>query len=101
VKVSDTSPSEVDDFCYGGKASLDSISGTWTPSKERPTLHGVTSWGLKDFQRWTKEMPVGERISWAIGGMVLTAGLIFTRFLIVPSLFYSWFGIMVFKITYL
>lgn len=78
VKVSDTSPSEVDNFCYGGKASLDSISGTWTSSKDRPTLHGVTSWGLKDFQRWTKEMPVGERISWAIGGMVLTAGLIFT-----------------------
>ncbi|GJM85417.1 hypothetical protein PR202_ga01863 [Eleusine coracana subsp. coracana] len=28
-------------------------------------------------QRWATEMPVGERVSWAIGGMVLTAGLIF------------------------
>lgn len=78
VQVSDASPSEVDEtFCYGGKASLDSISDTWTSSKDRPTLHGVTSWDLEDIQRWAKEMPVGERISWAIGGMVLTAGLIF------------------------
>jgi len=77
VQVSVTSPSEVNDFCYGGKASLDSISDTWTSSKDRPTLQAEASWDLEDCQRWAKEMPVGERISWAIGGMVLTAGLIF------------------------
>uniref|UniRef100_A0ACD5ZBU0 Uncharacterized protein n=1 Tax=Avena sativa TaxID=4498 RepID=A0ACD5ZBU0_AVESA len=77
VQVSNSSPIEVDDFCYGGKASLDSISDTWTSPKESPTLHDVGSWDLEDFRRWAKEMPVGERISWAIGGMVLTAGLTF------------------------
>ncbi|VAI46499.1 unnamed protein product [Triticum turgidum subsp. durum] len=78
VQVSDAGLSEVDEtFCYGGKASLDSISHTWTSSKDRPVLHGMASWHLEDFQIWAKEMPVGERISWAVGGMVLTAGLIF------------------------
>jgi hypothetical protein len=33
-------------------------------------------------------MPVGERVSWAIGGMVLTAGLIFIRSFISPFLFH-------------
>lgn len=78
VQVSGTSSGLVDDnFCYGGKASLDSISDSWTSSKDRPTLSGVTSWDVRDFQRWARDMPVGERVSWAIGGMVLTAGLIF------------------------
>jgi hypothetical protein len=88
VQVSGTGPIEVDDFCYGGKASLDSISDTWTSSKDRPTLHAVPSWDLEDLQRWAKEMPIGERISWAIGGMVLTAGLIFIRY------FYIFFSLL-------
>jgi hypothetical protein len=79
----------VDDvFCYGGKASLDSISDSWTSSKDRPTLSSVASWDLQDLQRWAKEMPVSERVSWAIGGMVLTAGLIFIRFLYFFPLFH-------------
>jgi len=83
VQVSETSSGGVDDtFCYGGKASLDSISDSWTSSKDRPTLSGVASWDVQDFQRWAREMPVGERVSWAIGGMVLTAGLIFIRYCI-------------------
>jgi hypothetical protein len=78
VQVSETKSDGVDDvFCYGGKASLDSISDSWTSSKDRPTLSSVASWDLHDLQRWAKEMPVSERVSWAIGGMVLTAGLIF------------------------
>ncbi|WVZ74788.1 hypothetical protein U9M48_022924 [Paspalum notatum var. saurae] len=78
VQVSETSSGGVDDtFCYGGKASFDSISDSWTSSKDRPTLSGMASWGVQDFQRWAREMPVSERVSWAIGGMVLTAGLIF------------------------
>jgi hypothetical protein len=80
VQVSEASSGAVDDvFCYGGKASLDSISDSWTSSKYRPTLSSVVSWDLQDFQRWATEMPVSERVSWAIGGMVLTAGLIFIR----------------------
>jgi hypothetical protein len=82
VQVSEARSGAVDDvFCYGGKASLDSISDSWTSSKDRPTLSSVVSWDLQDFQRWATEMPVSERVSWAIGGMVLTAGLIFLRFL--------------------
>ncbi|PWZ22951.1 hypothetical protein Zm00014a_039943 [Zea mays] len=80
VQVSESSSAGVDDtFCYGGKASLDSISDSWTSSKDRPTLSGVASWDAQDFQRWAREMPVSERVMWAIGGMVLTgtAGLIF------------------------
>ncbi|RLM75142.1 hypothetical protein C2845_PM15G09970 [Panicum miliaceum] len=44
--------------------------------KDHPTFSGVTSWDVQDFQRWARDMPVGERVSWAIGGMVLTASLI-------------------------
>ncbi|XP_062213785.1 folate-binding protein 1-like [Phragmites australis] len=70
MQISETSSGGVDDtLCYGGKASLD--------SKDRPTLSGVASWDLQDFLRWAIEVHVGERVSWAIGGMVLTAGLIF------------------------
>ena len=89
MQVSGTSSGLVDDiFCYGGKASLDCISNSWTYSKDRPTLSGVTSWDVRDFQRWARDMPVGERVSWAIGGMVLTAGLIFIRSFISPFLFH-------------
>lgn len=90
VQVSETNSGLVDDtFCYGGKSSLDSISDSWTSSKDRPTLSSVASWDVQDFRRWARDMPAVERISWAIGGMVLTAGLIFIRSFIFPSLSYS------------
>ena len=88
MQVSETSSGGVDDtLCYGGKASLDSISDSWNSSKDRPTLSGVASWDLQDFPRWAIEVHVGERVSWAIGGMVLTAGLIFIMSFIFLSLF--------------
>ena len=90
MQVSGTSSGLVDDiFCYGGKASLDCISNSWTSSKDRPTLSGLTSWDVQVFQRWAGDMPVGERASWEIGGVVLRAGLIFIRSFISPSLSYS------------
>uniref|UniRef100_A0A0E0CMR1 Folate receptor-like domain-containing protein n=1 Tax=Oryza meridionalis TaxID=40149 RepID=A0A0E0CMR1_9ORYZ len=78
VQALESTSGGVDDtFCYGGKASFDAISSSWTSSKERPVLSDVASWNLEDFRRWAREMPASERVSWAIGGMVLTAGLIF------------------------
>ncbi|XP_058076561.1 folate-binding protein 1 isoform X3 [Magnolia sinica] len=65
-------------FCYGGKASLDSIADSWrtesgVPQKDENV--GV----IEDFRQWVQEMPFSERVSWAVGGMVLTAGLLFIR----------------------
>ncbi|KAG8071263.1 hypothetical protein GUJ93_ZPchr0006g45519 [Zizania palustris] len=78
VQALETSSGGVDNtFCYGGKASLNSISNSWTSSRERPTLSNVASWSRDDFHVWAREMPSTERVLWAIGGMVLTGGLIF------------------------
>ena len=65
--------------CYGGKASLDSIADSWGASQsEKP--HKTGNFGLlEDFQQWLQDMPSNERVSWAVGGMVLTAGLLFIR----------------------
>ncbi|XP_047310392.1 uncharacterized protein LOC124913981 isoform X2 [Impatiens glandulifera] len=63
--------------CYGGKASLDTIAKSWKGSQsavpKKPTKLG--SWN--DFQKWAKKTPFGEKVCWAVGGMVLTAGLFF------------------------
>lgn len=66
--------------CYGGKASLDSIAGSWGGQQsEKP--HKTENFGpLEDFQQWLQDMPSSEKVSWAVGGMVLTAGLLFIRF---------------------
>ncbi|KAL8130509.1 hypothetical protein V2J09_019664 [Rumex salicifolius] len=61
--------------CYGGKASLDSIRDSWKESKSG-NLRKDDSFGVpEDFQQWVREMPFRERVSWAVGGLVLTAGL--------------------------
>lgn len=60
---------EVDgQFCYGGKESLDSIANSWRSSEHGSAFdaYNASFWGL-------------ERVSWAIGGMVLTAGLVYIR----------------------
>ncbi|XP_058226172.1 folate-binding protein 1 isoform X2 [Rhododendron vialii] len=65
--------------CYGGKASLDSIADSWRASKSGEPQNAESSGVWKDFQQWAREMPFSERVCWAVGGMVLTAGLFFTR----------------------
>ncbi|KAE8687274.1 hypothetical protein F3Y22_tig00111022pilonHSYRG00396 [Hibiscus syriacus] len=66
--------------CYGGRASLDSIADSWGASRtEKPHRTG-NSGLLEDFQQWLQDMPSNERVSWAVGGLVLTAGLLFIRF---------------------
>ncbi|KNA17192.1 hypothetical protein SOVF_082380 [Spinacia oleracea] len=63
--------------CYGGKASLDSIAESWnrpqTSNFQKDSHYG----SLEDFKQWVTEMPFAERVSWAVGGLVLTAGLFF------------------------
>ncbi|CAI0404988.1 unnamed protein product [Linum tenue] len=61
--------------CYGGKRSLDHIADSWT----QPEIHQrpVSSRWSEGFQLRVLEMSFSEKVSWAVGGMVLTAGLLF------------------------
>ncbi|KAI3810491.1 hypothetical protein L1987_20107 [Smallanthus sonchifolius] len=61
-------------FCYGGKSSLESVVDSWRTSHTRDVK---SSGFLFDFQQWVREMPINEQVSWAVGGLVLTAGLLF------------------------
>lgn len=65
--------------CYGDIASLGSVADSWKASQFEVTQKGDSLGMLADFQQWVREMPFNERVSWAIGGMVLTAGLVFIR----------------------
>lgn len=69
----------LDEMCYGGKASLDLIADSWKASRLVVPQRGGAGGVLDDFQQWAAEMPINERVSWAVGGMVLTAGLLFLR----------------------
>lgn len=62
-------------FCYGGKASLESIADSWKASQFSSS--GDEKFNAEDFAQWVKEMPISEKVSWAVGGMVLTAGMFF------------------------
>lgn len=64
-------------LCYGGKASLESVADSWRSTQSGSPLKGDTFNMLKEFQQWVREMPISERVSWAVGGLVLTAGLLF------------------------
>lgn len=76
VKPSDD-PQELS--CYGGKASLDYVADFWKASESRVPYEAEDSGALEDFKQWLEAMPFSEKVSWAVGGMVLTAGLIFAR----------------------
>ncbi|XP_027160107.1 uncharacterized protein LOC113761353 [Coffea eugenioides] len=74
VKPSDD-PQELS--CYGGKASLDYVADLWKASESRVPQETEGLGSLEDFRQWVEAMPFSEKVSWAVGGMVLTAGLIF------------------------
>ncbi|CAA2992366.1 uncharacterized protein LOC111408080 isoform X1 [Olea europaea var. sylvestris] len=63
--------------CYGGKASLDYIADSWRTPGSGVSHKEENTEVLDDFKQWVAEMPFNERVSWAVGGMVLTAGLLF------------------------
>lgn len=87
-------------FCYGGKASLDLIADSWKdPQSEVPQKVGSLRL-LEEFQERVREMPYSERVSWAVGGLVLTAGLLFVRWeTLIPQLFCSHICIMALLIS--
>lgn len=66
-----------DKSCYGGKESLDSIADSWKASQTGMFPKDLQLGLVEDFQQWVTEMPFTERVSWAVGGLVLTAGLLF------------------------
>ncbi|XP_019080717.1 folate-binding protein 1 isoform X2 [Vitis vinifera] len=78
VKPSDAGMEETS--CYGGKASLDSIADSWKASQSETPSKIENVGVLDDFQQWVREMAFSERVSWAVGGMVLTAGLLFLSY---------------------
>ncbi|KAL3620837.1 hypothetical protein CASFOL_035749 [Castilleja foliolosa] len=66
-------------LCYGGKGSLDYIANSWKTSTSEvsvSTREDETS-AIEDFKQWIFDRPFNERVSWAVAGMVLTAGLLF------------------------
>ncbi|WOL15820.1 hypothetical protein Cni_G24601 [Canna indica] len=63
-------------FCYGGKASLESISESWKSPRPRSPTRTSNTWTLQDFQQWVRAMTIQKMVYWAVGGMVLTAGLL-------------------------
>ncbi|KAH6794202.1 hypothetical protein C2S52_004679 [Perilla frutescens var. hirtella] len=66
-----------DSSCYGGKGSLDYIANSWKTSNSEILREERNNWVVQDFRQLIADMPFSERISWAVGGMVLTAGLLF------------------------
>lgn len=77
VKSLSDDPEEVS--CYGGKSSVDYIADSWQTSRSKVQEKADSSGLVEDFKQWLEDMTFKERISWAVGGMVLTAGLLFTR----------------------
>ncbi|KAH7574668.1 hypothetical protein JRO89_XS03G0328800 [Xanthoceras sorbifolium] len=63
--------------CYGGKASLDKIADSWKGSRSEVHQKAESLGILEDFRQWVQEMTLSERVKWAVGGMVLTSGLLF------------------------
>ncbi|XP_047957591.1 uncharacterized protein LOC125203317 isoform X1 [Salvia hispanica] len=63
--------------CYGGKGSLDYIANSWKSSRSEIVRGEQNTEVVQDFMQLIVDMPLSERISWAVGGMVLTAGLLF------------------------
>lgn len=73
----DTSESLEETFCYGGKASLDLIADSWKISQSVVPQKVERLRLLEELQQRVREMPYSERVSWAVGGLVLTSGLLF------------------------
>ncbi|PIN26691.1 hypothetical protein CDL12_00558 [Handroanthus impetiginosus] len=63
--------------CYGGKGSLDYVANSWKTSHSEILPGEQSTQVLEDFRQWIADMPFNEKVSWAVGGMVLTAGLLF------------------------
>lgn len=75
VMMSDNSD---EPLCFGGKATMDYIADSWKASSQSGVpLKTESSGMLEDLEQWMECMSYVERVCWAVGGMVLTAGLFF------------------------
>ncbi|CAM8963054.1 hypothetical protein QQ045_005207 [Rhodiola kirilowii] len=77
VQNSDETSSIEESTCYGGKASIDSVAISWKSSRSTMTKNAEKLGVLQDLLQWAADMRFIERVSWAVGGIVLTAGMIY------------------------
>lgn len=78
VPVDSSKPKE-EPFCFGGNSSLDSISSSWRTTQSGKPVNTESTQFIGNFYELVREMPISERVSWAVGGMVLTAGVLHIR----------------------
>ncbi|KAH9305687.1 hypothetical protein KI387_010091, partial [Taxus chinensis] len=66
-------------FCFDGRTSIETVN-LWQKSSQSDSSEEVRdSTLLQQFYQWVMQMDTSERISWAVGGLVLTAGVIYAR----------------------
>lgn len=61
------------------KQVLAKIADSWIISQSEEPQKAKELSMSEDFQQWLQEMPFSDRVSWAVRGMVLTAGPLFVR----------------------
>ncbi|ERN02262.1 hypothetical protein AMTRI_Chr02g265130 [Amborella trichopoda] len=67
-----------DSYCFGEKMGIDSVQDSWKKGYESTSTRKEEEMGfVQDFHQWIQQMPFRESVSWAVGGLVLTAGLMF------------------------
>lgn len=64
-------------FCFDGRTSIAMLDAWDRTSQTDSSKKVLDSSLLQEFYQWARQLDTGERISWAVGGMVLTAGIIF------------------------
>uniref|UniRef100_A0A0D6R5Y6 Folate receptor-like domain-containing protein n=1 Tax=Araucaria cunninghamii TaxID=56994 RepID=A0A0D6R5Y6_ARACU len=64
-------------FCFDGRTSIEKVNAWETTSQSKSSEKVWDSTLRQEFHRWVMQMDTSERISWAVGGLVLTAGVIY------------------------
>eukprot|EP01018_Ginkgo_biloba_P027788 Gb_23951 [translate_table: standard] len=65
-------------FCFDGKRTIEMLSDAWERASQTGSSQNVRDSSLlHEFYQWVRQMDVSESISWAVGGLVLTGGVIF------------------------
>lgn len=78
VEHVDSSTNLDDMFCFDGRTSIET-ENVWQKSSQSDFSEEVwDSTLLQQFSQWLMQLDTSEMISWAVGGLVLTAGVIYT-----------------------
>lgn len=64
-------------FCFDGRTSIEMLDVLDRTSQTDSSKKVLDSNLLQELYQWARQMDTSERICWAVGGMVLTAGIIF------------------------